>query len=190
MDPVISETHSILSHPVPLRPLSIIALRIILGNLSDYVNNNAGAVPGMVPSEFDARMMVDYVKYLRKEFGSSTASGNGSSNRQGSSSPPSSTSPQESTLNALGMSRLTLWNLCNNNSTSVVPPSQEPQREALNLEVREQQARALQESIVKRESDEAVGPPPPKRIMSSEDNMNKHSGVSGTHIKIASRGKE
>jgi hypothetical protein len=58
----------------------------------------------------------------------------------------------------------------------------------LNLEVREQQARALQESIVTRESDESVGPPPPKR-MSSEDNMNKHSGVAGTHIKIASRGK-
>jgi hypothetical protein len=164
-------------------------LHIIIGHLHDHINNIAGAVPGMVSSEFDARLMVDYVKFLRKEFVSSTTAGNGSSNRQGSSSPPSSTSPQESALNALGMSRLTLWNLCNNNSTSVVPPPQEPQREALNLEVREQQARALQESIVKRESDESVGPPPPKRIMSSEDNVNKHSGVAGTHIKIASRGK-
>lgn len=188
MGPVVSQTHSTPSHLVHLRSLILIALHITLGHLGDYINNIAGAVPGMVPSEFDTRMMVDYVKYLRKEFGSSTASGNGSSNRQGSSSPPSSTSPQESALNALGMSRLTLWNLCNN-STSVVPPSQEPQREALNLEVREQQARALQESIVKRESDESVGPPPPKRIMSSEENMNKHSGVAGTHIKIASRGK-
>jgi hypothetical protein len=187
------------SHPSQMSPLSLVTSGrpAMNGNSNHHPTSHppvhgqplgAGTVPGMVPSDFDARMMVDYVKYLRKEFGSSTTSGNGSSNRQGSSSPPSSTSPQESTLNALGMSRLTLWNLCNNNSTSVVPPSQEPQREALNLEVREQQARALQESIVKRESDEPVGPPPPKRIMSSEDNMNKHSGVSGTHIKIASRG--
>jgi hypothetical protein len=147
-----------------------------------------GPVPGLAPSEFEARMMVDYVKFLHKELGSSTPPGNGSSNRQGSSSPPSSTSPQESALNALGMSRLTLWNLCNNN-TSVVPPTQEPQKEALNLEVREQQARALQDSIVKREGDESVGPPPPKRLLSEEDNMKMHSGVAGTHIKIASRGK-
>ncbi|XP_069672822.1 protein dead ringer isoform X2 [Periplaneta americana] len=146
----------------------------------------AGQIPGLPSSEFEARM-VDYVKFLHKELGGATPPGNGSSNRQGSSSPPSSTSPQETAFNALGMSRLTLWNICNNN-TSIVPPPPEPQKEALNLEVREQQARAIQESIVKRESEESVGPPPPKRILSEEDNMKMHSGVAGTHIKIASRG--
>ncbi|XP_023709417.1 protein dead ringer isoform X2 [Cryptotermes secundus] len=187
------------AHPSQMSPLSLVTSGrpAMNGNSNHHPASHPqphgqplvpGSVPGMVPSEFETRMMVDYVKYLRKELSGSTAAGNGSSNRQGSSSPPPSTSPQDSAaLNALGMSRLTLWNLCNNN-TSVVPPSQEPQREALNLEVREQQARALQESIATRESDESLGPPPPKRIMSSEDNMNKHSGVAGTHIKIASRG--
>jgi hypothetical protein len=190
VEPVFSQisTDHILTHRFTIIPFTIFHLRSLVLQNTD-INIIAGSVPGMVPSEFEARMMVDYVKYLRKELGGSTAAGNGSSNRQGSSSPPPSTSPQDSAaLTALGMSRLTLWNLCNNN-TSVVPPPQEPQREALNLEVREQQARALQESIATRESDESVGPPPPKRIMPSDESMNKHSGVAGTHIKIASRGK-
>ena len=131
--------------------------------------------------------MADYVKFLHKEFNVSTPPGNGSTPRQGSSSPPSSTSPQEAALNALGMSRLTLWNICNNNSP-VVPPTPEPQKEALNLEVREQQARALQETVVKRENDDPIGPPPAKRILSEEENTKMHSGVAGAHIKIASRG--
>ncbi|KDR22516.1 Protein dead ringer [Zootermopsis nevadensis] len=188
------------THPSQMSPLSLVTSgRPAMNGNSNHHHHHpshpqphgqplgAGHIPGMAPSEFEARMMVDYVKFLRKELGGSTPPGNGSSNRQGSSSPPSSTSPHESALNALGMSRLTLWNLCNNN-TSVAPPSQEPQKEALNLEVREQQARALQDSIVKRESEEPLGPPPPKRILSSEeDNMKVHSGVAGTHIKIASR---
>ncbi|XP_069672823.1 protein dead ringer isoform X3 [Periplaneta americana] len=156
------------------------------GNRREGRRSSYGQIPGLPSSEFEARM-VDYVKFLHKELGGATPPGNGSSNRQGSSSPPSSTSPQETAFNALGMSRLTLWNICNNN-TSIVPPPPEPQKEALNLEVREQQARAIQESIVKRESEESVGPPPPKRILSEEDNMKMHSGVAGTHIKIASRG--
>ncbi|PSN58082.1 hypothetical protein C0J52_06511 [Blattella germanica] len=117
--------------------------------------HSSGPVPGLVASEFEARM-VDYVKFLQKEF-TATPPGNGTP-RQGSSSPPSSTSPQEAALNALGMSRLTLWNLCTNNTSVVPPPAQEPQKEALNLEVREQQARALQDAVsVKRESDGRAG---------------------------------
>lgn len=90
-----------------------------------------GPIPGLAPSEFEARM-VEYVKLLNKEL-RNTASPTAA--RLGSSSPPNNTS---SPINPLEMSRLTLWNLYNNNPPQPPPilnppPVLEPQREALNL---------------------------------------------------------
>lgn len=115
---------------------------------------NTGPIPGLAPSEFEARM-VEYVKLLNKELRSGgTGTPPPMIHRQGSASPPSSTSPREAALNALEMSRLTLWNMYNNNTLypgvghqpplspqaphSPVPPaaSPEPQREALDLGLR------------------------------------------------------
>ncbi|XP_078049117.1 retained isoform X1 [Augochlora pura] len=116
---------------------------------------NAGPIPGMAPSEFEARM-VEYVKLLNKELRSAGAGTPPPMiNRQGSASPPSSTPPRDGGFSALEMSRLTLWNMYNNNNTlypgvghqpplspqashSPVPPasSPEPQREALDLGLR------------------------------------------------------
>ncbi|XP_046751550.1 protein dead ringer isoform X2 [Diprion similis] len=115
---------------------------------------NAGPIPGLAPSEIEARM-VEYVKLLHKELRNSGAGTPPPMiHRQGSASPPSSTSPRDAALNALEMSRLTLWNMYNNNTLypgvghqpplsppaphSPVPPatSPEPQREALDLGLR------------------------------------------------------
>ncbi|XP_012251012.2 protein dead ringer isoform X1 [Athalia rosae] len=115
---------------------------------------NSGPIPGLAPSEFEARM-VEYVKLLNKELRSAGAGTPPPMiHRQGSASPPSSTSPRDAALNALEMSRLTLWNMYNNNTLypgvghqpplspqpphSPAPPtsSPEPQREALDLGLR------------------------------------------------------
>ncbi|XP_076176169.1 retained isoform X2 [Ptiloglossa arizonensis] len=160
---------------------------------------NAGPIPGMAPSEFEARM-VEYVKLLNKELRSAGA---GTPppiiHRQGSASPPSSTPPRDGAFSALEMSRLTLWNMYNNNtlypgvghqpplspqpSHSPAPPtsSPEPQREALDLGLRSSpvsSSPARQSSPssggsmqVKRDPDliGTPGPPPAKRLLSDDD---------------------
>ncbi|XP_053975287.1 AT-rich interactive domain-containing protein 3C-like isoform X3 [Hylaeus anthracinus] len=161
---------------------------------------NAGPIPGMAPSEFEARM-VEYVKLLNKELRSAGA---GTPppiiHRQGSASPPSSTPPRDAgAFSALEMSRLTLWNMYNNNtlypgvghqpplspqaSHSPVPPasSPEPQREALDLGLRSSPvssppARQSSPSSggsmqVKRDPEliSTPGPPPAKRLLSDDD---------------------
>ncbi|XP_017878224.1 protein dead ringer isoform X2 [Ceratina calcarata] len=113
----------------------------------------AGPIPGMAPSEFEARM-VEYVKLLNKELRSAGArTPPPMIHRQTSDSPPASTSPRDGAFSALEMSRLTLWNMYNNNtiypgvshqpmspqaSHSPLPqvPTPEPQREALDLGLR------------------------------------------------------
>ena len=65
-------------------------------------------------------------------------------------------------MNPLEMTRLSLWNFC---SASASP---EPQKEALNLEKRE----------------DRIPPPPPKRPHT--DNEETH--MPGAHIKISTRG--
>lgn len=123
-----------------------------------------------------------------------SASGTPPNNRQGSNSPPSSSSPQDA---ALEMSRLSMWNLYNPPMPPVIP---EPQKEALNLDVREQQQqRAAQDSasvkreiVVKREVEEPSATPPAKRLMLNDEDSNSlksHGPITGTHIKIASRGR-
>ncbi|CAK9819617.1 Protein dead ringer [Anthophora plagiata] len=160
---------------------------------------NAGPIPGMAPSEFEARM-VEYVKLLNKELRSAGAGTPPPMiHRQGSASPPSSTPPRDSAFSALEMSRLTLWNMYNNNtlypgvghqpplspqaSHSPVPPasSPEPQREALDLGLRSSpvsSSPARQSSPssggsvqVKRDPELTVtpGPPPAKRLLSDDD---------------------
>ncbi|XP_076236263.1 retained [Calliopsis andreniformis] len=160
---------------------------------------NAGPIPGMAPSEFEARM-VEYVKLLNKELRSAGAGTPPPMiHRQGSASPPSSTPPRDGTFSALEMSRLTLWNMYNNNtlypgvghqpplspqaSHSPVPQasSPEPQREALDLGLRSSpvsSSPARQSSPssggslqVKRDPDltGTPGPPPAKRLLSDED---------------------
>ncbi|OAD62519.1 Protein dead ringer [Eufriesea mexicana] len=160
---------------------------------------NAGPIPGMAPSEFEARM-VEYVKLLNKELRSAGAGTPPPMiHRQGSASPPSSTPPRDGAFSALEMSRLTLWNMYNNNtlypgvghqppmspqaSHSPVPPasSPEPQREALDLGLRSSpvsSSPARQSSPssggsmqVKRDPDltGTPGPPPAKRLLSDDD---------------------
>ncbi|CAL7936838.1 unnamed protein product [Xylocopa violacea] len=162
-------------------------------------NTVAGPIPGMAPSEFEARM-VEYVKLLNKELRSAGAGTPPPMiHRQGSASPPSSTPPRDGTFSALEMSRLTLWNMYNNNtlypgvghqppmspqaSHSPVPPasSPEPQREALDLGLRSSpvsSSPARQSSPssggsmqVKRDPDltGTPGPPPAKRLLSDDD---------------------
>ncbi|XP_043475751.1 AT-rich interactive domain-containing protein 3C-like isoform X5 [Leptopilina heterotoma] len=117
-----------------------------------------GAVPGLVPPELEARMF-EYIKHLNKELMNKELKNASSGDqmmmhRQGSASPPTSTSPRDGGFSALEMSRLTMWNLYNNNSIypgvghhppyspqqahSPAPPasSPEPQREALDLGLR------------------------------------------------------
>ncbi|XP_008196287.1 protein dead ringer isoform X1 [Tribolium castaneum] len=125
---------------------------------------NGGPLPGLAPSEFEARMM-EYVKLLNKEIRSSAAT----PPRQGDVSPPNATSP----LNQLELSRITLWNMYNNNQ-----PPVEPQKEALNLSDPTQPS-------VKREPEHRDSPPPPKKF-SKDDDEQKISPA--THIKINSRG--
>lgn len=134
----------------------------------------AGPMPGLAPSEFEARM-VEYVKLLNKELRSSAST----PPRQGSSSPPSATSP----LNPLEMSRLTLWNLYNNNPTP--PCSVEPQKEPINLS----DSNNASPPQIKREQTERDPPPPAKRIQHDDDRESSPINNS-THIKINSRGKD
>ncbi|XP_063905877.1 protein dead ringer-like isoform X2 [Zophobas morio] len=125
---------------------------------------NGGPLPGLAPNEFEARMM-EYVKLLNKEIRTSAAT----PPRPGEISPPNATSP----LNPLELSRITLWNMYNNNQTPV-----EPQKEALNL------SEPAQASI-KREPEHRDSPPPKKFSKDEED----HKSISpATHIKINSRG--
>lgn len=132
---------------------------------------NGGPIPGLAPSEFEARMM-EYVKLLNKEMRSTTAT----PPRQGDSSPPSATSP----LNPLEMSRMTLWNLYNNNQ-----PPVEPQKEALNLSEPAVQSPVM----VKREPENRESPPPRKKFSKDEDDVPKQATPPSTHIKINSRGE-
>ncbi|XP_031833425.1 retained isoform X2 [Nomia melanderi] len=160
---------------------------------------NAGPIPGMAPSEFEARM-VEYVKLLNKELRSAGAGTPPPMiHRQGSTTPPSSTPPRDGAFSALEMSRLTLWNMYNNNtlypgvghqpplspqaSHSPVPQasSPEPQREALDLGLRSSpvsSSPARQSSPssggslqVKRDPDivGTPGPTPAKRLLSDDD---------------------
>ncbi|XP_031328053.1 protein dead ringer-like isoform X3 [Photinus pyralis] len=133
---------------------------------------NGGPIPGLAPSEVEARMM-EYVKLLSKEVRSAAST----PPRQGEASPPSATSP----LNPFEMSRMALWNLYNNNQ---VQP--EPQKEALNLS---DPAPHLplpppQSPIVKREIERES--PPPKKFL-KDDDESRHTPAT-THIKINSRG--
>ncbi|KAG7198141.1 hypothetical protein KM043_005560 [Ampulex compressa] len=160
---------------------------------------NTGPIPGMAPSEFEARM-VEYVKLLNKELRSASAGTPPPMiHRQGSASPPSSTPPRDGAFSAFEMSRLTLWNMYNNNtlypgvgqqpplspqaSHSPLPTasSPEPQREALDLGLRSspvsssparQSPPSLGGSVqVKRDQDltGTPGPPPAKRLLSDEE---------------------
>ena len=160
---------------------------------------NAGPIPGMAPSEFEARM-VEYVKLLNKELRSAGAGTPPPMiHRQGSASPPPSTPPRDGGFSALEMSRLTLWNMYNNNtlypgvghqpplspqtSHSPLPQasSPEPQREALDLGLRSSPvsaspARQSSPSSggslqIKRDPELTgiPGPPPAKRLLSDDD---------------------
>lgn len=167
-----------------------------------------GPIPGLAPSEFEARM-VEYVKLLNKEL-RNTASPTAA--RHGSSSPPNNTT---SPINPLEMSRLTLWNLYNNNPTAPPPilnppPVLEPQREALNLaDVNNSpQNNSLSTPItaMKREPEHEEQPPakrhlqdddmsPPNSPAPSELSPSQpqtpttHIGGLSTNIKITNRGK-
>ncbi|XP_014257414.1 protein dead ringer-like isoform X2 [Cimex lectularius] len=154
-------------------PLSLVTGRALNGSTHHHNNNNNHIPPhhqsllppnitgnsGMVPAEFEARM-VEYVKLLNKELRSSTSTPPLHRQNSPPSSPPESTS---GVINPLEMSRFTLWNLYHSASQP------EPQKEALNLEKR----------------DEPIPPPPPKRHY--PDN-NEDINISGAHIKISSRG--
>lgn len=114
-----------------------------------------GAIAGLAPSEFEARM-VEYVKLLNKELRSTGTGTPPPMIHRHASSPPNSPPPRvDPSFSALEMSRLTLWNMYNNNSlypgvghpppqmsplTSHSPNPQasspEPQREALDLGLR------------------------------------------------------
>lgn len=134
---------------------------------------NGGPIPGLAPSEFEARMM-EYVKLLNKEIRSSAAT----PPIQGDASPPSSTSP----MNPLEVSRMTLWNLYNNNQ-----PPPEPQKEALNLSDPQ-----LQPPLnVKREPETRESSPPAKKFVKDDEEdeqLQPKQSSPSTHIKINSRG--
>ncbi|XP_017775227.1 PREDICTED: protein dead ringer-like isoform X2 [Nicrophorus vespilloides] len=122
----------------------------------------SGPIPGLAPSEFETRML-EYVKLLNKEI------------RNAGSTPPNhgDSSPRNDNLE---MSRITLWNLYNNNQ-----PPVEPQKEALNLS-------DSSPPMVKREQpDHRDSPPLPKKFMKEEEPP-KSLTNSSTHIKINSRG--
>ncbi|XP_065168060.1 protein dead ringer-like isoform X2 [Atheta coriaria] len=128
---------------------------------------NAGPLPGLAPSEFEARMM-EYVKLLNKEIRSSAST----PPRQGDLSPPIATSP----LNPLEMSRMTLWNLYNNNQ-----PPLEPQKEALNLS-------DASPPMIKREPEHRDSPPPAKKFIKDSNDHPAKMMAPSTNIKINSRG--
>jgi len=87
----------------------------------------------MAPAEFEARM-VEYMRMINKELRTSAAATSPPAVKPELHSPPTSTSPREA-LSALEMSRLTLWNLYNNNHPTTTP---EPQKEALDLGYKEE----------------------------------------------------
>ncbi|XP_060817804.1 protein dead ringer isoform X5 [Bombus pascuorum] len=176
--------------------------------------SNAGPIPGMAPSEFEARM-VEYVKLLNKELRSA---GGGTPppviHRQGSASPPPSTPPRDGAFSALEMSRLTLWNMYNNNtlypgmahqspmspqtphSPVPAPPSPEPQREALDLglrsspiclsPVRQSSPSSGGSMQIKKDQDltNTPGPPPAKRLLSQDDSPMEKSATVATGTHI------
>lgn len=176
--------------------------------------SNAGPIPGMAPSEFEARM-VEYVKLLNKELRSA---GGGTPppviHRQGSTSPPPSTPPRDNAFSALEMSRLTLWNMYNNNtlypgmahqppmspqtshSPLPAPPSPEPQREALDLglrsspiclsPVRQSSPSSGGSMQIKKDQDltNTSGPPPAKRLLSEDDSPVEKSATIATGTHI------
>ncbi|RZF40631.1 hypothetical protein LSTR_LSTR007514 [Laodelphax striatellus] len=130
-----------------------------------------GPLPGVVPPEFEARM-VEYVKFLNKELRNSTSTP--PNHRQNS--PPGS--PHEPSFSE--MSRLSLWNLYHGGGGSASSPplalapashsspaTPEPQKEPINLE--------------KRESSSAS--PPAKRLVSDSPEPTKLP-----HIKISNKG--
>ncbi|XP_071862543.1 retained isoform X3 [Bombus fervidus] len=176
--------------------------------------SNAGPIPGMAPSEFEARM-VEYVKLLNKEL----RNAGGSTpppviHRQGSASPPPSTPPRDGAFNALEMSRLTLWNMYNNNtlypgmahqppmspqtshSPVPAPPTPEPQREALDLglrsspiclsPVRQSSPSSGGSMQIKKDQDlsNTPGPPPAKRLLSEDETPMEKSATVATGTHI------
>ncbi|CAG9857879.1 unnamed protein product [Phyllotreta striolata] len=139
---------------------------------------NGGPLPGLAPSEFEARML-EYVKLLNKEIRNTAAT----PPRPGDLSPPNATSP----LNQLEMSRMNLWNLWNNNQ-----PAVEPQKEPINLS-------EPSSAVTKREPDcrDAASQSPKRLRKSDDDDDDADAGVHSaavkrlspaTHIKINSRG--
>ncbi|XP_039278287.1 protein dead ringer [Nilaparvata lugens] len=137
-------------------------------------------LPGVVPPEFEARM-VEYVKFLNKELRNSASTP--PNHRQNS--PPGS--PHEPSFSE--MSRLSLWNLYHGGgSTASSPPpapaaashssspaTPEPQKEPINLE--------------KRESSSAS--PPAKRFVCDSPEPKyepKHTPSKLPHIKISNKG--
>ncbi|CAH2011772.1 unnamed protein product [Acanthoscelides obtectus] len=101
-----------------------------------------GPLPGLAPSEFEARMM-EYVKLLNKEMRSTTADFTGGGcgtpppiiRAGGEMSPPTIRRLHPSSSSR--MSRMTLWNLYSNNNHPVQPTANasavEPQKEPINL---------------------------------------------------------
>ncbi|XP_046661997.1 protein dead ringer-like isoform X2 [Homalodisca vitripennis] len=190
--------------PSQMSPLSLVtaARPQVNGSAAHHPTNNnhlphqalippalAGHGAAIPPAEFEARM-VEYVKLLNKELRTSGAT---PPNHRQSSLP---TSLAEKGLEALNMSRNTLWNLYRNQTCVVTgsPPTSppetalaafdmsrltlwnlyhnqtsptEPQKEPINLEKRE----------------DPVGPPPLKRHQPDSEEPK----VTGTHIKISSR---
>ncbi|XP_011300645.1 AT-rich interactive domain-containing protein 3C isoform X2 [Fopius arisanus] len=154
-----------------------------------------GPIPGLAAAELEARM-AEYIKLFNKEFRNAGASTPPPIHRQGSASPPPSTPPRDNAI--AEMSRLTLWNLYNNNTLypnmhqqplSPQPPhspnpqasSPEPQREALDLGLRSSPmssspTRHSPQSSggsmrVKKDTELTgnTGPPPPKRSLSDDE---------------------
>ncbi|XP_063980761.1 AT-rich interactive domain-containing protein 3C-like isoform X4 [Diachasmimorpha longicaudata] len=182
---------------------SSLALHAGMSPLS-LVSAVGGPIPGLAAAELEARM-AEYIKLFNKEFRTSGASTPPPIHRQGSASPPSGTPPRDTAM--AEMSRLTLWNLYNNNTlypNMHQPPaspqpshsphpqatSPEPQREALDLGLRSSPmspspTRHSPQSSggnmrVKKDSELTgnSGPPPPKRTFPDDDpNVEKNVSV-------------
>ncbi|KAL3286715.1 hypothetical protein HHI36_001210 [Cryptolaemus montrouzieri] len=131
---------------------------------------NGGPIPGLAPSELEARMM-KYVEILNKEMRNSAVT----TPPRHDLSPPNATSP----LNPYDISRMALWNLYNNNQ-----PPIEPQKEALNLADGPPLSRP---PTIKREPDHRESTPSPKKFRKEEDDQPKYNSPT-TNIKINSRG--
>ncbi|XP_043525817.1 protein dead ringer [Frieseomelitta varia] len=165
---------------------------------------NAGPIPGMAPSEFEARM-VEYVKLLNKELRCVTGTPPPMIHRQDSTSPPLSSSPRDvAGFSTFDVTRL--WNMCNNNTMypgHQPPPSPipaistpEPQREALDLGLRSSPADSPlrltspspSNAPVKRDQDTQGGSTSAKRPVADDDSSNERTIMAGTHIRISNRG--